>query len=183
MEKIKISVVSKPDGFDFTIFMARLVRIGEIQVSSVDDLVKKVSSQCIARSASIERLDIFAHGTGGIIHIGQDQLGGVHGPGEDPIYKLSGLKGFFSEDGMVALCVCEAGKGDGTMVEFSRNVGVPVYATTGDVSPNLSFSGLGLWWGITVAAYPDGNFRRNVEMPNDPRSYPPGIGYPAGFYQ
>jgi hypothetical protein len=165
---MKISVVSKSDTFDWTAFCVGLVRIGEIEVSSVDELVKKVSRRCIAQSDSIERLDIFAHGSGGAFSIGDDHIGGVQRPRKDPLYRLASLKGFFSDDGIVVLCVCEAGKGDGMLIELSRTVGVPVYATVGDVSPNLGFSNFGFRWGITVAAYPDGTSQRNVRIPVDP---------------
>jgi len=83
---------------------------------------------------------------------------------------FGGLQTFFSDDGIIVLCVCEAGQNDATLLKFSRIVGVPVYATTGDVSPNMSFSNFGWWWGPTVAAFPDGTFARgmSVRIPVDP---------------
>ncbi len=156
-----ISVVGKSKEFDWTEFCTSLVRIGEIEVSSVKDMVHKVLHKATEKAAAVDRLDIFAHGSNTYFQIGDDVIHSFTPKmfsGE-----FSKLKRIFSKDGIVVLDVCDVGQCENLIKEMAVAFGVNVYACRGGVSPNL-----GIMWGQIVVGRSDGSFQRGVKIPVDP---------------
>ena len=156
-----LKVISKSEGFDWTEFATGLVRIGEIDATSVQDMVTKVCNKASEKSATIDRLDIFAHGSNTYFEIGKDTIHSY--TPNTHAGTLGKLKRFFPKDGIVVLNVCDIGQCEALIVTIARAVGVNVYACAGGVSPNLN-----IMWGVIVVGRPDGTFQRGVKIPVDP---------------
>lgn len=153
---IDVVVVSKSESFDYTEFMTGLVRFGEIDATSVRNMVDQVISRAIQKSSQVRRLDIYAHGTANYFKVGKDVIHAWTPADKNPHLKtMARLKGIFSEDGYVVLNACEVGQSPSLIVHVAQAVGVKVYANTGDVSPNL-----GVGWGTMVIGYPNGAYAR-----------------------
>ncbi len=159
---LTVTVVSKSEEFDFSEWATGLVRYGEINATSVADMVHKVKLKPTAQD-KIARLDLYAHGTSTYMTMGKDIIHSYTPNKHVPV--LSGLKGLFTSDGIIVLNVCDVGQSPGVLKAIAKAAGVPVYGNTGGVSPNM-----GIFWGEMVVAYPDGRFFQGsgVRIPVDP---------------
>jgi hypothetical protein len=162
---IWVQAVAKANGFDFTLWAVGLVRTGELRVGSATDLVNQVQRRAAQEGAKLAGLSLFAHGGNGSFTIGDDNFGGIQPPSQKPVPRLAPLKSLFAEGGALCLCVCEAGRSEGLLIDLAQTVGVRVYGCTGGVSPNLGTTQLGWWDGVVVAASPDGSVERNASLP------------------
>ncbi len=143
-------------------FMTGLVRIGEVEVTSVIDMVNKVVAKLSTDRAKMALLEIFAHGAPNYIRIGNNDVIHAYRP-KDIMPILVQLKTYFTSQGAVVLQVCEVGQAQEVLIEMAKTLGVPVFANTGDVTPNLP----GFGEGINVVAYPDGTFSsKAVSVPS-----------------
>lgn len=149
MGLIDVEVVAKSESLDYTEFMTGLVRFGEIDATSVNDMVTKVKERATEKSATVNRLDIFAHGTSNYISLGSDVIHAWTPKAQVP--KLRGLRGIVAASGVVTLMVCNVGQSQDLLCAMAEAIGTKVQANRGDVSPNL-----GMGWGAWVVAWPNG---------------------------
>jgi hypothetical protein len=159
-----IQVVAQYSDFwdQYSSFMVGLVRIGEIDVTSVTDMVNKIIAKLSTDNAKMALLEIFAHGSAQHISIGDDDAIHAFTP-KQHMPTLVRLKTHFTSQGAVVLQVCEVGQAQNVLIEMAKTLGVPVFANTGDVSPNLP----GFGDGINVVARPDGTFaNQSVSVPS-----------------
>jgi hypothetical protein len=146
----------------YTSFMTGLVRIGEIEVTSVKDMVNKIVAKLSKDNAKMAMLEIFAHGSPNFISIGDDDDIHAFVP-KRHMPTLVRLKPHFTSQGAVVLQVCEVGQARNLLIEMAKTLGVPVFANTGDVTPNLP----GFGDGVNVVARPDGEFEtQSVSVPS-----------------
>jgi hypothetical protein len=124
------------DTSDIVGFLAAATRIGEVEFSSVDSLVKGVRAR--AGSASLRRLNILDHGNSDGIELGTDWITIT----SLPIYRqlLGQLSGLFVSDGFVHLQHCDAGQNHALLCSISAIFAVPVYAGTGKHNPVYRFN-------------------------------------------
>lgn len=165
--EIDLVVLGKSESWDFTEFMTGLVRFGEIEVSSVKDMVEKVLSKTSEKNAKVRRLEIYSHGTDTYLTRGTDVISSILKKEDNQKYYsvLRQLKEVFSENGYVILQICEAGKLEQIIVDIANAVGVRVYANKRGVSPNLPalfsapfflFDPKTTGWGTWICAKPIG---------------------------
>ena len=141
--------------------LVSLTTVGELEVVSVQDLVKSINAKIGNRK--MDRLEIFAHGTDTYISAGTDQLHTYTPKKHMP--KLKSLQGKFEEDGMVVLYVCEAGKCTSVLSEMAKTLGVEIYAATGDVRP-MAYATPFVIGGERVVAHPDGSINSGSQVEN-----------------
>jgi hypothetical protein len=115
------------DASDIVGYLAAATRIGEVEFSNVDSLVKGVRSR--VAFGSLRRLNILDHGNPDGIELGTDWID----ISSLPLYrlKLSQLAGLFGPGGFVHLQHCEAGQNHLLLSILSAIFQVPVYAGTG----------------------------------------------------
>ena len=144
---MEVSVLSKPDDSDLVLFLAGVFRIGEIDASSVGDMVTKVSGSM--QGELITRLDIVGHGSSSSFSIGNDE---IDLNSFDSFYaSFRTLSYKFDARGFVHLQQCQTGQATSLLIRLAQAVQVPVYAGTGDENPVYRFN-----WGHYVYASPDG---------------------------
>jgi Domain of unknown function (DUF4347) len=136
-------------------WMTGLFSIGEIEVSSVGDLVKQVRAELAG--SKVTRLEICAHGSDTSISIGEQDLLHSYTP-KRHMPALSPLAKCFTRDGYVVLWVCEAGKLRNVLAELAKTLGVSIYANTGTVNPVAVQAN-----GQFVVARPNGRFEVDCE--------------------
>lgn len=162
---IWVQAVVDSGGFDLTTWSTGLVRTGEIEVTSTEDLVNKIKGQMAVNGGKLAGLSLFTHGGNGEYHIGKDQYGGISARGQENYWRLGPLRSCFETGASICLCVCEAGRNEDAVLAVARATGVRVYACTGGVYPNLGTTHLGWWRGTVIAANPDGTVDRGVHLP------------------
>ena len=158
-----IRALGKPDEFDFT---TAVTLFSDIEVKSVTDLVEKTKQKCPKRE--LQELAFFGHGGNGQFVVGNDRVGGITKPGQDPLYKLAPLAGLFYSTAALILCVCEGGRNEALLTEIARTINAPVYGCKGDVLPILGFPKYGYWKGQIVGAFPDGRITSPSSIPDPP---------------
>jgi hypothetical protein len=151
-----VDVVAQSEDFDWTEFATGLTRVGEIDVSSVAELVTRVRGHAISTPAYIDRLNIYAHGTPTYFTVGRDVVHSYRPQDHAP--KFRGLQGTLAPSATITLYVCAVGQSEQLIRALAAAAGVKVQANTGDVSPNL-----GVGWGTWFVAWPDGTAARGLE--------------------
>ena len=146
---IDLEVVCQSPEFDITEFITDVLSIGEIDVTSVDDLVRKVKGRALESCAYVARLDIYAHGTPNYISVGSDVIHAWRP--QDSLIKLRSLKGIFDPSGIITFYVCQVGQSEQLIHQIAEATGIGVQANKGDVRP-----GLGMGFGNWFIAWPDG---------------------------
>jgi hypothetical protein len=71
---LEITVLSKQQDFDMSLFLAGMVRFGEIDVTSVSEMVDKVIAASIGADELITRLNILGHGSKDSMSVGDDEV-------------------------------------------------------------------------------------------------------------
>jgi len=139
---------------DYTSYMTGLLLMGELDVYSLDDLVRR-GKEAAGDGVKIDRLEIYAHGSDTYIAIGDDILHDatpkVHMP------KLAMLRNVLNRDALVVLYVCQAGNLRELLPAMAAALNARVYATTGDVYPNRNAA-----TGESRLAHPDGTIEHGV---------------------
>jgi len=167
---------SAAPSFDLTVWATGLVRVGEVEVDSIDDMVFKVGGRL--RGDRLRYLRYFGHGSGGGFSIGKDAIAAVN-PKRGPLAGLARLAPHFAEGGAVCLYVCELGQRSNIVAAVAEFTGVPAYACKGSISPNIGFilptgGGIEGFWGPVVVAYPDGTIRSDEGLAYPDRRGPAG---------
>lgn len=131
---------SSDNGYDWT---AGVIRIGEIDASSVSDMVTKILKHLDKEKCCLKSLTIIGHGCPGNISVGNGQEGtdrnkqindneDVWGP------ELDKLKARFCKDGKIYLWGCNVGAdqaGADKLYKIAKRLGIPVGAPTGTARP------------------------------------------------
>jgi hypothetical protein len=144
-------------------FMTGLVRIGEIEVSSVIDMVNKIVAKLQNGNQRIALLEIYAHGSPKYISLGDTDVIHDFTPRQH-MPTLMRLRRHFTSEGAVVLYVCQVGQARNLLLEIAKTIGVPVFASTGDILPNMPLPFFN--HGNYVVARPDGTFDANgVSVP------------------
>ena len=130
---MEIIVVSRPDGWDTDLFFAGLFRIGEIDVSSVADLVNKVSAASSAGGELVTRLNILGHGSPDSMSVGNDEVMIANLARFYPTLRT--LWYSFDDSAFVHLQQCDTGSNQVLMQRLAQAFRVTVYAGTGDEHP------------------------------------------------
>lgn len=147
----------------FSSFMTGLVRIGEIEVSSVIDMVNKIVAKLQNGNQRIALLEIYAHGSPKYISLGDTDVIHDFTPRQH-MPTLMRLRRHFTSKGAVVLYVCQVGQARNLLLEIAKTIGVPVFASTGDILPNMPLPFFNQ--GNNVVARPDGTFDTNeVSVP------------------
>lgn len=119
--------VSKTEQFDLALWAAEATSIGEINVTSIEDLVSQVSQKVGA--GKLEKLTIIGHGSETSFTVGKTEVAEVS-------KKIWGkLKQYFSKNGFIEIEACYVGNAKTLLKLIAQMTGVPVYAYTGYVNP------------------------------------------------
>lgn len=149
MGLIDVEVVMQSDSWDPVEFLTGATRTGEIDATSVNDFVHQVRSRALEESSSINRLDLYAHGTSSYMSMGSDTIHSftpqVHMP------TLRRLRGIVAASGVVTLMVCDVGQAEELICAMAKAIGALVQANAGAVRPLLGM-GCGTWF----VAWPNG---------------------------
>src|SRR5438046_3939627 len=126
MGLIEVTAVSQSESVDFTEFMTGLVRFGELDVTSVYDLVTQVTKRSRDKGSSVGRLDIYAHGSRNYISLGSDV---IHAWTPDAhMATLRRLRGVLAPSAVVTLWVCEVGQAEKLIEKMAAAFGALVQA-------------------------------------------------------
>jgi hypothetical protein len=149
---------------DTTELFAFLLQRGSFWANSVEAMI----SICWARASStkIRKLTICAHGfsDGSGFKFGRDTITVEHA--DRDVFPLIRLGPLFDKNGLIILSVCDAGKRTEIMTAIARTAGVPVYAYSEAMNPNLS-TGLNLFLngGTMRVARPNGSLATTAVYP------------------
>lgn len=142
----------------------------DFDVSSLDDLVAKVTKVC--KPGMLQELVLYGHGASGQFSIGPDTFGGISTPANQTsrMEKLEKLRWFFGGSNgrpRLILCICEAGQNEKNLLAMASSMGNPVYACRGDVHPLLGYA-YGWWDGDKLEASPGADAVKVVASIPDP---------------
>jgi hypothetical protein len=117
---------------DVVMWVDAMLSWGEIDITSVSDMVQKVKRQC-GRNHKIRELRIFGHGNTYGQFIGRDWID------SDSIRSYRGelvkLYGLFGREGMLTLAGCQVGQNSDLLLKFGDILNVPVRAFEANQRP------------------------------------------------
>ena len=118
------------------VWFASALTSGEIDVTSIQDMVDKIKEKLEAEDCCLKSLVIMGHGSPGQIDVGDDEIDSRFPQDWKP--KLDALKECFCDDAEIILTGCNVGadqEGADLLSLIANNLGIITKAPTGTVGP------------------------------------------------